>query len=810
MLADLRFALRTLTKTPGLSFVIVVSLALGIGANTTIFSWLNGALFRPLPGVSADLFCVEPRDAAGTYTDSSWLEYRDLLDRLPSFAHLVAQRPRPLSLGDNANGERLWGELVSGNFFTALGVKPALGRFFLPEEAAPNASAPVVVISHPLWQRQFGGRADAIGRTIQLNHRTLTVIGVAPAEFVGGWTSLAFDVWVPLALATELTPATSELTNRTNRSYSLLGVLRPGVTRAQAAAELAAAARALAAEDPDTNAGIRFELLPLWRNPHGGALLSGALATLQLFAALVLVVVCVNTANLLLARASVRRREIGIRLACGASVARVLRLLLTESLLLALAGAALGAMFSLWGIDALRQLPVPTNLPVRLHVALDWRGLLFAAGVGIACGVVFGLAPAWQLARADVQQALRGGHGFVGGRSRLRDALVALEVAVALVVLVLAGLFTKSFRNAQSIDPGYTPDRVLLVTADLVGRGYTPSAMLAFVRDAQARLAQLPGVEAVAAVNILPLDLRGALKESITVDGAPPISSVPHAPRDAARILFFNTTRGYFSAMGIPLLAGTDLAPLDDTQRPPDAVINEEMARRFWPGISPLGHRFRLDGRNFEVVGVVRNAKYESLSERPQPAAWPNARNLWLFTPVFNLRVASGDPLRLLPAVREVFRALDPEVSVYDGRTLAQHVDNSLFLQRAPAQMLGLLGPLALALAAIGLYAVLAYSLAQRTQEIGVRLTLGATPASVVALMVRESMKIVLGGAALGWFVAFWLGWFFHQKLVGVPVGDPFVYAGAPALLLAVATLACWLPARRATRVDPMIALRAE
>ncbi len=803
-MTDLKYALRTLTKSPGLSLVIIVSLALGIGANTTIFSWLNSAIFRPLPGVSADLLCVEARNAAGTYTGSSWLEYRDLLERLPSFASLVAQRPRTFYLGDNEKGERIWGELVSGNFFAALGVQPALGRFFRPDEAAAIGGAPVAVISHPFWQRRFGGRADAIGQTIKLNNRTLTVVGVAPAAFAGGWTSLGFDVWVPLTMATELTPATSELSHRDNRAYMLLGALKPVVAQAQAEGELAAAARSLAAEHPDTSDGIRLELLPLWRNPRGGAIVSGALATLQLFAALVLVVVCVNTANLLLARASVRQREIGIRLACGAGVGRVIRQLLTESLLLALAGAALGAVLSLWGIDALRHVPVPTNMPVRLNAVLDWRGLLFAAGVGITCGIIFGLAPALQLARADVQHALRGGRGSLGGRSRLRDVLVAAEVAVALVVLVLAGLFTKSFHNAQTINPGFTPDRVLLSTVDLVGRGYSRPAMRSFVRDAQVRLAQLPGVEAVAAANILPLDIRGTPKESVTIDGT------PRLPGDTAQIIFFNTTRGYFATMGMPLLAGTDLAPLDDDKRPPDAVINEEMARRFWPGLSPLGHHFRLDGTDFEVVGVVRNAKYESLAERPQPAAWPNARNLWLFTPVFHLRVPSGDPLQLLPAVRDVFHTLDAEVSVYDGRTLAQHIDNSLFLQRTPAQMLGILGPLALALAAIGLYAVLAYSLAQRTQEIGVRLTLGATPASVVGLMLREGMKAVLAGAAFGWLVAFGLGWFFRQKLVGVSVGEPLIYAGVPALLLAVAALACWIPARKAAAVDPMTALRAE
>jgi predicted permease len=403
-----------------------------------------------------------------------------------------------------------------------------------------------------------------------------------------------------------------------------------------------------------------------------------------------------------------------------------------------------------------------------------------------------------------VQQALRGGRGSIGGRSRLRDVLVAAEVAVALVVLVLAGLFAKSFHNAQTINPGYQPDRVLLATVDLIGRGYARPAIRTFIRDAQARLAQLPGVEAVAAAGTVPLEVRGAPKATITIDGA------PRTPGEIAQIISYTTTNGYFATMGMPLVAGTDLAPADEKNRGPDAVINEEMARRYWPGMSPLGHKFRIDDTDFEVVGVARNAKYETLAERPQPAAWTTTRNSTLFTPVFHVRVAAGDPLKLLPAVRDALHTLDAEVSVFDGRTLAQHIDNSLFLQRTPAQMLTILGPLALALAAIGLYAVLAYSLAQRTQEIGVRLTLGATPASVVGLMLREGMKVVLAGAAVGWIIAFGFGWWVSKKLVGVPIGDPAIYVGVPALLIAVATLACWIPARKAAAVDPMAALRAE
>lgn len=808
---DLRYAGRKFGKAPGFTAVVVLSLAVGIGANTTVFSWLNGALFHPLPGVTANLFAIEARNAAGTYPGSSWLEFKDLAERLPAFASLVAQRPRMLGLGDSEKGERIWGELVSGDFFATLGVRPVLGRFFRSAEAMAPGGDPVAVVSYRFWRQRLGGRPDAIGRTIKLNNRVFTVIGVAPEDFAGGWTTLAFEVWVPLTMATELTPASKELTTRDYRAYILLGALKPGASVVEAREELAAATRALAAEHPGANADIRFELTPLWRSPRGGVLVRGA-ATLQLFAALLLVIVCVNTANLLLARASVRRREIGIRLACGAGASRVMRQLLVESLMLGFAGAALGAVFSWWGVGALRHLSVPTNVPVQLFVTLDWRGLAFAAGTGLTCGVLFGLAPALQLVRGDLQQALRGGRGAVSGRSWLRDALVAVEVAVALVVLVLAGLFLKSFRNAQTFNAGSGSNRVLLVTSDFIGRAYTRTEMRSFLREAQTRLAEIPGVEAIAAINILPLDVRGMQKATVGIDGA------PAAAGDRSEIVYFGATDGYFAAIGLPFIGGRDLAPVDDAKRPLDAVINEEMARRFWPDLSatygpgagPLGHRINVDDVDYEVVGVVPNAKYESVSERPQPAVWLTARHVMFGNPVFHLRLTAGDPLRLLPAVRAAFHGLDPELSIYGGRSLAQHLDSSLFLQRTPAQMLGWLGPLALALAALGLYAVLAHSLAQRTQEIGVRLTLGATPGSVVVLMLREGMRVVLAGAALGWAVAFGFGWFFRAKLVGVPLGDPVIYAGVPVLLLAIAALACWLPARKAAWVDPMVALRAE
>ena len=798
----MRAALRSLRKTPWLCAVIVVSLAIGIGANTVIFSWLKSSVFNPLPGVTAPVLLVETKDDTGNYVTTSWLEYKDLRELLPSFEAIAAQRARALNLGDSERESRVFAEMVSENFFGTLELRPQLGRFFRAEEATRPGSAPVVVVSHDFWQGYFQGAPDVVGRTLTLNRRVLTVIGVTPYGFRGGYNNLNFDLWIPLTMAPELINASSELTDRGNRPFTMLARLKPGVTRGQAQGELDAAARQMIATYPQTNKGLAYKILPLWQSPRGGDTILATLGTLQVFGTLILLVVCANTANLLLSRACTRQREIGVRLAIGAGPWRIVLQLLTESVSLALLGAAAGVIVALWGIDALRQIPLPGNLPIRFSPTLDWSGLVFAAGLGTACGIVFGLAPALQLARSDVLQALRGGRGAMGGRSRLRDILVGLEVAVALVVLVLAGLFYKSFRNSQHARPGFDPDRVMLASIDLGGRGYNRQTGGALLDDLLQRLEQIPGVERAAVANYVPLDIRGLPTGVIDVMGK--------AFDPNRKIHYYHVTAGYFATMGMPFLDGGDIAPRSRSDLPRDAVINAEMARRYWPEGSAVGQRFEVDGGTFVVAGVVRNAKLQRLTDPPIPAAWLTFRTQFVSAPVLHVRVPQGDPRSVLPAIRATVQQLDPELAVLDPRTLAQHVDNNLFTQRVPAQMLAVLAPLALALAAIGLYAVLAYSVAQRTQEIGVRLTLGATPRSVVRFMMWQSLRVVLVSAVAGWAIALCAGWFMKGLFVGVSFGDPLIYVGVPFLLLAVATLACWLPARKAADVDPMTALRAE
>jgi predicted permease len=798
----LRHAFRTITKAPWLSLIVICSLAIGIGTNTVIFSWLKHQVFEPLPRVTAPVWSLETKDDTGGYVSTSWLEYRDLRDMVSSFDGIAAQRPRAFYLGESERDARIYGEFVSDNFFDVLQIRPVLGRTFRPEEVSRPGSEPVAIISYEFWQRHFRADEGVLGRELRLNGHTLAVIGVTPPGFRGGMNSLGFDVWIPLTMATELQPATMELSSRTSRPFLMLTRLKLGVTRAQAQAELNAAAQRFLEAYPETNKGLGYALLPLWRVPRGGEAIVLALATLQVFAILILIVVCANTANLLLARASVREREIGVRLAIGAGRGRIIGQLLSESLVLAIAGAIGGVLLSLWGVDALRQIPLPANLPLKIAPGIDAASLVFAALVAIACGVAFGLAPAWQLAHGDILQSLRGGRGSLGGRSRMRDALVGLQVAVALVVLVLAGLFLKSFRNSLITPTGFDQDRVLLGQIDLAGRGYTQETARVFLDQVLQRLANTPGVERASAAALIPLDIRGINTGVIDVEGA------EFDPE--RKILYYNATPGYFATMGMRFVDGQDLTPLARTDLPLDAVINEEMARRYWPGTSPVGRRFEVDGTHYAISGVVRNGKYLSINETPQPLAWLTMRAQFIFTPTLHVRAQSGDPLALLPVLRQAVRELDPEMALLTPQSLAQHVGNNLFLQRVPARLLSVLGALALALSAIGLYGVLAYSLAQRTREIAVRLTLGATPHSVVWFMIWQHMRVVLLSAFLGWLVSLGLNKLIGNALVEVPLGDPLIYAGVPLLLLAVALMACWLPARRAAAVDPMTALRAE
>ena len=799
-MSELRQAVKSIARMPALSGVVVLSLALGIGVNTVVFSWIQARILDPIPGVAggAAVRLVEPKTEAGMYAGASWPEFLDMREGLRSFDAVFAARMAPLYVGEPGSVERLYGLLVSDNYFAALGVQPAIGRFFRPDEVARPGDAPVAVISHRLWQSRFMGSPDVLSRTVRINAQALTVIGVTPPEFQGTTVGLQFDAWLPATLAVSVANGSRETADRGIRGYSVMGRLRPGVTGRQAQGELDAFMRQLEQAYPPSNARVTGEILAFTDSPRGPQrMLNTALAVLQGIMLVLLLAVCGNVANLMLARASARQKEMGIRLSLGARPSRVAALLMTENVLLGLAGAALGAVFAVWGTQGLLVLPM-TGLPLRFQTSIDGISLAFAMALGVASGLLFGAAPAAQLARVDPQVSLREGTRGGSGRSRLRHALMAAQVALAVIVLLVAGMFLRSFMESRGTDPGFDQDGVLLAAYDLAGR----TADAAFSRDLAARtlerLAALPSVDAVAIASSVPLDIHGLPSRMFTVDG--------HSRSDDGfdEALANTVTPGYFDVMRIPFVAGADFASVRDAAAPRQVIVNEEFVRRYIPAGEPLGRQVRTRGGAYVITGVVRNSLYNAFGEPPTPALYLSYRDLPQARGEIHVRLRGADEASGAAAVRRAMRELDPDLPVFNARSLQQHVDTNLIFRRIPAQMFSVLGPLLLLLASIGIYAVVAYTVSLRTREIGVRMALGATSRRVVRHLVGESLGVAALGGLLGWSLSFMLAMDF------APGGrvDAMVFALVPVLLLGVAAIACWIPARRAATIDPAVALR--
>lgn len=797
---DMRHACRMVARMPALAMVVILSLGVGIGVNVVIFSWIQAVVFQPIPGVAdaASFHLVEPRTGTGMNPGTSWLEYRDLRERLQSFRDLLAFRMTPLYVGEPGQVERAYGLLVSGNYFTALGLQPARGRFFRLDEAATPGGEPVAVISHEYWQSHLAGATTAVGQVIRVNGRDITIVGVAPQGFQGTVLRLKFDLWLPATMAQALLNGSRELDERGARGYTATGLLRPGTTREQAQSDVNGVMRQLSQQYPETNATLQAEVLPFWQFSRGPQrFLVTALAFLQAIMLLLLVAVCGNTANLMLARASARQREMGMRLALGAGSWRIVRLLLAENLMLALAGAALGVAIGVWGTRALSAVPLTIGLPINFETHVDLGGLLFAAALGLACGGIFGAAPAVHLARLDPLLAFRAG-ASPGGRSRLRNSLMAVQVALALMVLVAAGLFLRSFLETRDTDPGFRREGVLLAAYDLTGRNTDDGFARTFASRLLDRLRALPSVDGVAIASSIPLDIHGLPSRVFTVDGW------VRAESGFDQALANTVTPGYFAVMDIPLVAGKDFADLRDTSTPPQVIVNEAFVRRYLARLEPLGRRLRARGRSYVIAGVARNSLYNAFGEPPTPIIYFSYRDSPTRVGEMHLRTRAGSETAVASAVRNTVRELDPELPVYNVRTLTAHVETSLLFRRIPARMFAVLGPMLLLLAAIGIYAVVSYTVSQRTTEIGVRLALGATPGGVVAQFARESLFVISVGALAGWAIAL-----SALIVLGGPM-DVSILAGVPALLMTVAAGACWLSARRASHCDPMTALRQQ
>ncbi len=798
MISNLRHALRSIARMPALSAVVVLSLGAGIGVNTVVFSWIQARVFKPIPGVrgASEFHLVEARTDTGLYPGVSWPEYRDLRQGLRAFEDLVAFRMTPLYIGEPGNVERAYGLLVSDNYFSALGLRPRLGRFPTAAESSPSGD-PVAVISHDFWRTRFAADPNVTARSMRVNGRAFPIAGVTPDGFQGTVLGLTFDVWLPAALSPG---GWRDLESRGSRGFTVTGRLAPGVTRQAAQADAGALMRRLANDFPRTNATIASEVLPFWQSPFGPQrFITSAVALLQAVMLLLLLAVSGNAANLALARASARQREMGIRLALGATRWRVFALVLAENMLLALAGAAGGAIVAVWGTEALRAVPMIRGVPLKFQTALDGTAVAFAGALGLICGAIVGLAPALQLSRGGVHQAFRAG-AAAAGRNRLRHALMGAQVAVAIVVLITAGIFYRGFIDARDADPGFRREGVLLAAYDFSGRGADDDVVRGFAARLLDALRALPAVESAAIASSVPLDIHGLPARVFTLEGR----ARPDAEPDQA--LSNIVTPGYFDVMGIPLVAGSDFADLDDAGAAPQAIVNEAFVRRYLDRYEPIGRRLEVRGRTHTIVGVAKNSRYNAFDEPPMPIVYVSYRDLPSRLGEIHVRTRGGREAALAADIRRVVRTLDAELPVFNVRTMTEHVDSNLVFRRIPARMFAALGPLLLLLTSIGIYAVVAYTVSLRTREIGVRVALGATTSRVVAQLVGESLAVVATGALAGWVLAFLVA----RNVAASRAGDLVVFAGIPVVLLAVAAVACWLPARRAARLDPMAALRAE
>jgi predicted permease len=809
---DGRYGARMLLKRPGFAAVAILTLALGIGANTAIFTWLKAIYFQPLPGVAAAdrlvmLHSVLTR-SGNRPVSVSYPDYKDYRDRNGVFSGLAAFNLDAFNLQDGeGKPERVWGSLVSGNYFDAVGVRAALGRTFIPDEDRAPGTHPVVVISHGLWQRRFAADPRLIGKTIRLNKRDFTVVGVAAEGFAGTWVGLHVEMWVPLMMSPQMSRVGNLLDRRDDQWLSVIGRLRGGVNLEQAQADARLISAQLAGEYPKEDDGIGAALFTLEGEPNGAGQMAPVLGVLMAVAGLVLLIACANVVNLSLTAAAGRVREMGVRIALGASRARLIRQTLTESVLLAVAGGAAGMLLAAWLSNAMKWLLPPMGLPLSLNLAWDYRAPCFALALTLATVVAVGLVPALRGTKIDPIFAVKGITGSPGATARgarLRGALVVAQLAVSLVALVCAGLFIRALTQERRVNLGFDPDRALLASMDLFTSGYDEKRGMEFYRQLVARVSALPGVESASLSSRVPPNLFSFSSSAFEIEG--------YARRkdELINVEYEIVAPRYFQAMKIPLAEGREFSDADRPDSAQVAIVNETMARRYWGGRSPVGGRLRAGPNAWRtVVGVARDVKDGGASEPTQPwVYYPLAQNYG--SQMTLVTRTTGDPRLAGAGVRAAARSLDSSLPLFDEKTLAEHSGVSLFLDRMAVIFLSAFGLLALTLAAIGLYGVMAYSVAQRGHEIGVRVALGARAGDVLRLVVGQGARMILAGAALGLAAALGLTRVIKSLLFNVSATDPATFVGVSLLLVLVALLACYVPARRATKLDPLQSLRAE
>ena len=806
---NLQYSLRTLRKRPGFTLTVVITLALGIGANATIFTWIKAVLLEPLPGIEQPERLVEVWGATrnNSALSLSYLDYLDYRDRNVVFSGLAAHQVQPLNLGRGGKPERVWGAVVSGNYFNVLGVKALIGRTFLPEEDRTPNSHPVAVIGYGLWQRDFGADPKVIGRTITLNEHDFTIIGVTPKEFGSPFAGIALDAWTPVMMKDYVALPHFSLTDRGSRWLMVMGRLKPGVTVVQAQANIAAIARQLERTYRQTNDQMGAAVYLLSQSPFSlKRSMQSALAVLMAAVAIVLLIACANIANLLLARGASRRKEIAVRLALGSTRWRMLGQMLTESFVLASCGAAVGLTLAFWTARSLPAFLPPYGIQVSFDTRPDVVVLAFTLGLTVITTVLFGLAPALQASKPDLVAALKDNAAALGQGQRkfpLQHALVISQMALSTVALISAGLFVRSLREAYEADPGFDPHRVLLASFDPFLSGYDDNHGREFYRRLIERVRTLPGVQSVTLARRLPLTLSGIAFANVVIDGYTP------AKDEDMHLNYETVGPDYFRTMRIPLVQGRDFDERDNEHARGVVVINETMARRYWTGGDALGRRIKLDKSWLQIVGIAKDVKNRTLNEALQPFLYVPFLQDYRSNMILVARTVI-EPKTMFHAVRAETAALDPKIPMFDAKTFEEHIGLSLFLQRMAATILSIFGLLALSLTAVGVYGVMAYAVSQRTRELGIRISIGASRSDVLKLILGQGLTLSVVGLIGGLVTALVVTRFSAHLLYGVSSADPVTFTVIALLLLGVAVVSGYFPARRATRIDPVVALRME
>jgi predicted permease len=804
LLQDVRFALRQLRKKAGFTLIATVMFAVAICANSTILSWINGTMLHPIPlARDTDSLVSVMRGQWSTSPPPpfSYLDYRDLRDRNQSFDGMLAYRHDWLTITGGAAPERVYVANVSANFFDVLGIKPALGRFFLPGEEAREGGVPYVVISYSLWQTRFGGDPATVGKSIEFARHPVTVIGVAPAGFLNAMPGVREDAWLPLnPLGTD----SQRMTQRGINYLNVLGRLKPGVSRQLATRDLDTLMRRLVADFPNDHPGVnRITLDPMWRSPFGAnVFFAASLPILLAIAGVVLLLTCVNVATLALVRFASRRREIAIRQSLGASRFQLMRQMIFEGMLVALAGGAVALLLTAWTAKHLADFIPPSSSPIVVNGAFDYNVVLAILVLALLTGAVSGAFPAWRSSHANAAEVLKDEAGSVSGSAHNRhvlSGLVVVQVALSLALLVSCGLLLRTLRNMSVTDPGFEQDHILTASVGLGIAGYPANDANAIQHRILDRLSAVPGVTVAALTDWLPLSFNGRSSDAYP-EGYVPQLHESHSVRRA------DVTPGFLAAMEIPLIAGRDFTCDDNETAPRVVIVDQTAAANYWPGADPIGRRLNIGGQLYTVIGVARNSKHQFVNERPEPMMY-----LSFFQSSYETAVVlrtQGDPVAMVPALEHAIHQVDGQVPVFDVRSLRETTRISNSLPAMESTFAGIFAIIALVLSATGIYGVVAYRTQLRTHEIGIRVALGASHADVLELVLLQGFWLTVAGLALGMAFSVGLTRLIAGLLYGIGANDPVTVAGVVLLLSAMSLVACYVPARRAMRADPVAAIR--